>query len=72
MNQDIIIGNWKQVVGKVKEKWGKLTDDEIAQINGQREILVGKLQEKYGFTKEDAEDNVKKFFNKPYEEEEEE
>ena len=70
MNQDIVIGNWKQLVGKVKEQWGKLTDDEIAKINGRREILVGKLQEKYGYTKEDAEDHIKKFFNKHDEEEE--
>ena len=48
MNWDRIEGNWKQVTGKVKEKWGKLTDDDITQINGNREQLEGKIQARYG------------------------
>jgi uncharacterized protein YjbJ (UPF0337 family) len=56
MNWDRIEGNWKQVAGKVKEKWGKLTDDDIAEISGNREQLEGKIQARYGYAK----DQVKK------------
>jgi len=49
-----IAGKWKQFGGEVKKKWGKLTDDELMQINGSRDILAGKLQEKYGIAKEAA------------------
>ena len=59
MNEDIVKGNWKQVAGKIKAKWGKLTDDEIQQAEGNREVLVGKLQEKYGLAKEEAHKNLK-------------
>jgi uncharacterized protein YjbJ (UPF0337 family) len=52
MSWDMIEGNWKQFVGKVKEQWGKLTDDDLAQINGKREQLEGKIQEKYGYGKD--------------------
>jgi len=55
MNTDQIQGNWKQLKGKIKEKWGKLTDDDLTIINGQKDQLVGKLQERYGYTKEQAE-----------------
>lgn len=55
MNWDQVQGNWKQFKGKVKEQWGQLTDDELDQAAGQRDILVGKIQEKYGITKEEAE-----------------
>ncbi|MQA64699.1 MAG: CsbD family protein [Alphaproteobacteria bacterium] len=58
MNWDQIEGKWKQVGGAVKKKWGKLTDDELDQIDGNREILVGKLQEKYGVAKEEAEKQI--------------
>ena len=54
MNADTIKGNWKQLKGKVKEQWGKLTDDDLTVINGQTEQLVGKLQERYGYSKEQA------------------
>jgi uncharacterized protein YjbJ (UPF0337 family) len=50
-----IEGNWEQLKGKVKEKWGKLTDDDLDVIEGKRDQLVGKLQEKYGFSRERAE-----------------
>jgi uncharacterized protein YjbJ (UPF0337 family) len=54
MDWNRIEGNWKQFSGKVKEKWGKLTDDDIAQVNGQRDQLEGKIQEKYGYGKDEA------------------
>ncbi len=53
-NWDQIAGKWQQFGGEVKKKWGKLTDDELMQINGSRDILAGKLQEKYGIAKEQA------------------
>jgi uncharacterized protein YjbJ (UPF0337 family) len=61
MNWDRISGNWKQFKGKVRTKWGKLTDDELDVIGGNREELVGKIQERYGLEKDKAEDEVKKF-----------
>jgi uncharacterized protein YjbJ (UPF0337 family) len=48
-------GNWKQLKGKAKENWGKLTNDDLEVINGKYDQLVGKLQERYGYTKEQAE-----------------
>lgn len=54
MNWDIVAGNWKQFSGKVKQKWGQLTDDELTQVNGKREQLEGTLQARYGYTKEQA------------------
>jgi uncharacterized protein YjbJ (UPF0337 family) len=64
MNKDILAGNWKQFAGKVKQQWGKLTDDEITQINGRSEELAGRLQEKYGYTKQEAENQINQFYNK--------
>ncbi|MBN2296025.1 MAG: CsbD family protein [Pirellulales bacterium] len=61
MNEDRIKGNWKQVKGKIKEKWGELTDDEVDKIDGIREQLVGTIQEKYGIAKDEAEKQVKEF-----------
>ncbi len=55
MNKDILEGNWKQLKGKVRENWGKLTDDEIDEIAGKHENFVGKIQEKYGMKKDEAE-----------------
>jgi len=49
-----IQGNWKQIVGSVRQQWGKLTDDDIAQANGEREKLAGKIQERYGITQQEA------------------
>ena len=60
-NWDQIKGNWKQFSGKVKEKWGKLTDDEVIKIAGQREHLIGYLQERYGYEKEQAERELNEF-----------
>jgi uncharacterized protein YjbJ (UPF0337 family) len=61
MNWDQIEGKWKQSVGKIKEKWGKLTDDDLDVIRGRREQLVGKVQEHYGIAKEAAEKQVDEF-----------
>lgn len=61
MNTDTIQGNWKQLKGKVREQWGKLTDDDIDVINGKREQLVGKVQEAYGKTRDEAEREVENF-----------
>jgi len=58
MNQDEVGGNWKQFKGKVKEKWGKLTDDDMTVIEGKRDQLVGKIQERYGYGKDQAEKEV--------------
>jgi uncharacterized protein YjbJ (UPF0337 family) len=61
MNWDTIGGNWKQMKGAIKEKWGKLTDDELDMIAGQRDKLVGKIQERYGHSKDQAEAEVKRW-----------
>jgi len=61
MNWDQIEGNWKQIKGKVQEKWGDLTDDDIDVIAGKKEQLVGKLQEKYGMAREEAEKEARDF-----------
>lgn len=58
MNKDEAGGNWKQFKGKVKEQWGKLTDDDITVIEGKRDQLVGKIQERYGYAKDQAEKEV--------------
>jgi uncharacterized protein YjbJ (UPF0337 family) len=59
MNWDRVEGNWKQFKGKVKQKWGKLTDDQLDVISGNRDELVGKIQESYGIAKDEAEKEVK-------------
>ncbi len=58
MNWDIVEGNWKQWKGKAKEKWGKLTDSDWTQVSGKRDQLVGRIQERYGYTKDEAEREV--------------
>ena len=63
MNWDQIEGDWKQFKGKIKEKWGKLTDDELNTIEGKRDRLAGKIQEKYGIVKEEAEKQLHEFLN---------
>jgi uncharacterized protein YjbJ (UPF0337 family) len=63
MERDRLEGKWHQVKGKVKEFWGELTGDEIDWIGGRREQLVGKLQEVYGMTREEAERQVEDFVN---------
>ena len=59
MNKDEVSGNWKQFKGKVKEQWSKLTDDDMTVIEGKRDQLVGKVQERYGYAKDQAEKEVK-------------
>jgi uncharacterized protein YjbJ (UPF0337 family) len=59
MNQDRIEGNWKQFKGKVKEQWGKLTDDDIDVIGGKRDQLLGRIQERHGVAKDEAETQLK-------------
>lgn len=61
MNWDRVEGNWKQFKGNVVEQWGKLTDDDVDVIEGRREQLVGKIQEKYGIAREEAERQVAAF-----------
>ncbi len=61
MNWDRVEGNWKQFKGKVKEQWGKLTDDQLDIIGGKREQLAGRVQEVYGVTKDEAERQISDF-----------
>jgi uncharacterized protein YjbJ (UPF0337 family) len=63
MNEDILKGKWNQLKGDVKMRWGDLTDDELDMIEGRRDKLVGKLQEKYGYTKDRAEREVDTFID---------
>ena len=58
MNADRLQGNWKQVKGSVKERWGKLTDDDIDVTDGQRDQLIGRIQERYGIAKDEAQTQV--------------
>ncbi|MGI4778124.1 MAG: CsbD family protein [Janthinobacterium lividum] len=58
MNTDTIEGNWKQLKGKAKEQWGKLTDDDFDVIDGKREQLLGRIQERHGVTSDEAETQV--------------
>jgi uncharacterized protein YjbJ (UPF0337 family) len=62
MNSDVFAGKWKQVQGSMKEWWGQLTDDDLAKIEGNREKLLGAIQERYGYTKEKAEAEIKQRF----------
>lgn len=64
VNWDTISGKWKQFSGDIKKRWGDLTDDEVLEINGDREILAGKLQEKYGIAKEDANKQIDEWAEK--------
>ncbi len=61
MNWDIVEGNWKQFKGNVKAQWGKLTDDHLDVIAGKRDALAGRIQEIYGITREEAEQQIKDF-----------
>lgn len=58
MKKEQFEGQWKSIKGKIKEKWGKLTDDDITQIQGKREHLVGFLQKRYGYSPERAEEEL--------------
>ena len=61
MNRDTIEGQWTQVKGKVKQQWAKLTDDDMTNIEGKRDVLVGKIQERYGIAQDEAERQLKQF-----------
>jgi len=61
MNWDRIEGGWKQFSGKVKEQWGKLTDDDLTEVAGRRDQLAGKIQARYGIAKEQAERELDAF-----------
>lgn len=63
MDWNQIEGNWKQFKGKVREKWGELTDDEVDQVQGNKDQLAGKIQAKYGKTKEQAEQEIEEWSN---------
>jgi len=66
MSWNEIKGKWNQYTGKVKETFGKLTEDEIVASEGHREVLIGKLQEKYGFSHDEAEQKLSQFVNEHY------
>ena len=72
MNWDQVQGKWKQYKGKLQEKWGKLTDDDLHVINGRRQMLVGKIEERYGTAKGIAERQVDEFLKSLNESEREE
>ncbi|HVI89046.1 MAG TPA: CsbD family protein [Dongiaceae bacterium] len=61
MNNDRIEGNWMQIKGKVKEQWGKLTDDDMKVIEGNRDQLLGRVQERYGIARDEAEKQIRQF-----------
>ena len=64
MNEDILKGKWKEIKGSIKEQWGNLTDNDLTEIEGQQEKLVGLLQSKYGYSKDKAEEEYKKFISR--------
>jgi uncharacterized protein YjbJ (UPF0337 family) len=61
MNRDTLKGQWTQLKGRIRNQWGKLTDDEVSQIQGNAEILIGKLQEHYGYSREQAERELERW-----------
>lgn len=61
MNQDVIKGKWRQLKGDVQAQWGKLTDDDMDVIDGNREKLLGRIQETYGIARDEAEKQVSKW-----------
>ena len=68
MNWDSIKGQWMQIKGQIKERWGKLTDDDLDVIAGKKDQFLGKLQERYGYEKEQAEKELEDFarsFDRP-------
>jgi uncharacterized protein YjbJ (UPF0337 family) len=62
MNRDTLKGQWMQVKGKVRQQWGKLTDDDVEKIQGNAEMLIGKVQEHYGKTREEVEKDLDRWF----------
>jgi uncharacterized protein YjbJ (UPF0337 family) len=64
MNKDVFEGKWKQVRGEAKLWWGKLTDDDLDKVGGQFDVVAGLLQERYGYSREQAEEEIEKQMNK--------
>jgi uncharacterized protein YjbJ (UPF0337 family) len=64
MNKDVLQGRWRERKGKVKEQWGKLTDDDLDKIEGKSEQLLGLLQQRYGYARDKAEEEYKRFTEK--------
>ena len=62
MNRDTLKGQWMQLKGKVRQQWGKLTDDDLDKAQGNAEILIGKIQERYGRSREEAEREFDRWF----------
>jgi uncharacterized protein YjbJ (UPF0337 family) len=65
MNTDILKGKWNQMKGTVRTRWGKITDDDVAQIQGDVEKMIGKLQERYGYNRQQAEKELNDFLSAP-------
>jgi uncharacterized protein YjbJ (UPF0337 family) len=63
MNDKIMQGNWQQLKGEIRQQWGKLTDNDVAQVKGSAEKLIGTLQERYGMARSKAADDVSAFLN---------
>lgn len=61
MHTDRIKGQWKELKGKVREKWGQLTDDDLTEIKGRRDQLIGRIQQRYGLERDRAEEEVRDF-----------
>ena len=61
MNRDTLKGQWTQLKGQLRKQWGKLTEDEVDQIQGDSEILMGKLQQRYGYTREQAQREIERW-----------
>ena len=64
VNTDILSGKWKQLKGEIKKQWGKLTDDDLDVVQGQHEKLIGLVQERYGYAREQAEREVERFLDR--------
>ena len=64
MNEDVLKGKWRQIKGEVKSQWGKLTDDDLDRVEGDAEKLIGRVQERYGYQREDAKREVDDFFRR--------
>jgi len=65
MNTDILKGKWNQVRGTIRSRWGKMTDDDLTQIQGDTEKMIGKLQERYGYNRQQAEKELTDFLSAP-------
>ena len=63
MNEDILKGKWRQIKGEVKSRWGKLTDDDVDRVEGDAEKLIGRVQERYGYQRDEAQREVDDFFS---------